>query len=164
MPRTARTKRSKRNLEAASIALAAASSISTVTALPSTTTSMGNSLAKMTAAASAARGGVPVIQPLSIHSALVSSNRSQVGPFPTVVTSRFFATSSQKEEETPKEVNEAKVKTQDVNVVERTQSFGPLWHGLYETKDPVKIHTLMLGTHPSIASLGKSQYFGHNMK
>jgi hypothetical protein len=48
--------------------------------------------------------------------------------------------------------------------VERTQSFGPLWHGLYETKDPVKIHTLMLGTHPSIASLGKSQYFGHNMK
>ena len=96
-------------------------------------------------------------------------------PYPDRVTSRFFASSSssssKNEEEKELQVRVPIVKEEDESqmvipkeTVERTQSFGPLWHGLYEENDPVKIHTLFLGTHPSIASLGKRQYFGHNMK
>lgn len=47
----------------------------------------------------------------------------------------------------------------------RTESFGAM---CYETLHPnatqqVKVHTLILGTHPSIKSLEKSQFYGHSM-
>jgi len=45
----------------------------------------------------------------------------------------------------------------------RTSSFEPLWAGTHEPTTNVKVHTLILGTHPSITSLSKSQYFGHTM-
>ena len=55
----------------------------------------------------------------------------------------------------------------------RTESFEPLWAGSLshlseeraaETEERIEVHTLVLGTHPSITSLGKGQYFGHNQK
>jgi len=46
---------------------------------------------------------------------------------------------------------------------ERTQSFDPQWHGVFDSDTDVKVHTIMLGTHPSITSLAKVQYFGHPM-
>eukprot|EP00751_Fragilariopsis_kerguelensis_P030810 CAMPEP_0170915004 /NCGR_PEP_ID=MMETSP0735-20130129/5938_1 /TAXON_ID=186038 /ORGANISM="Fragilariopsis kerguelensis, Strain L26-C5" /LENGTH=376 /DNA_ID=CAMNT_0011312827 /DNA_START=56 /DNA_END=1186 /DNA_ORIENTATION=- len=48
-------------------------------------------------------------------------------------------------------------------VIRRTQSFDVLWHGALHPKTAIKIHTLILGTHPSIKSLEKLQYFGHTM-
>lgn len=48
-------------------------------------------------------------------------------------------------------------------VTQRTQSFDVLWHGTLHPQTSIKIHTLILGTHPSIKSLEKLQYFGHTM-
>lgn len=50
-------------------------------------------------------------------------------------------------------------------VVEETTSFGALTAANFTSlKDnDIKIHTLILGTHPSVTSLEKSQYYGHNM-
>ena len=39
----------------------------------------------------------------------------------------------------------------------RTNSFQPLFH------EEIPVHTLILGTHPSIKSLSENQYFGHPM-
>ena len=51
--------------------------------------------------------------------------------------------------------------------LKRTESFQPVSHFTFhpdvDAKD-FKIHTLLLGTHPSIKSLEESQYFGHPMK
>lgn len=51
----------------------------------------------------------------------------------------------------------------------RTKSFEPLWYGsgtlMSKCTDGDQcppIHTLILGTHPSITSLSKTQYFGHD--
>ncbi|MGK3742509.1 MAG: hypoxanthine-DNA glycosylase [Bacillariaceae sp.] len=44
--------------------------------------------------------------------------------------------------------------------IQRTQSFEPMWHGTFHPESNIKIHTLFLGTHPSIVSLEKVQYFG----
>jgi len=45
----------------------------------------------------------------------------------------------------------------------RTNSFDPIWAGCFHANTTIKIHTLILGTHPSITSLKESQYFGHTM-
>jgi len=44
-----------------------------------------------------------------------------------------------------------------------TTSFGPLCHARFveDGIEPVKVHTLILGTHPSIKSFEEEQYFGH---
>ena len=55
----------------------------------------------------------------------------------------------------------------DVNVkssVQRTSSFQPVWAGTFDPNTSIKVHTLVLGTHPSITSLKESEYFGHVMK
>ncbi|KAL3915730.1 MAG: hypothetical protein SGILL_005507 [Bacillariaceae sp.] len=44
-----------------------------------------------------------------------------------------------------------------------TTSFEPIWSGRFEDMKPVPVHTLILGTHPSIKSLEEQQYFGHPM-
>ena len=48
-----------------------------------------------------------------------------------------------------------------VPLLPRTQSFAPQWHGTFHPNTSTKIHTLILGTHPSITSLAKVQYFAH---
>ena len=48
-------------------------------------------------------------------------------------------------------------------IIPRTESFEPMWHGTLHPRTNIKIHTLLLGTHPSIQSLEKSQYYGHPM-
>lgn len=71
----------------------------------------------------------------------------------TNVVCRVFATSNAREVEN--------VSTKED--VPRTQSFDVLWHGALHPTTSIKIHTLILGTHPSITSLEKSQYYGHAM-
>lgn len=55
---------------------------------------------------------------------------------------------------------DAKIET----VVERTVSFQPISDRTFNPDSKVKIHTLLLGTHPSVKSLAKSQYYAHPMK
>mmetsp|Transcript_10333 Transcript_10333/g.15188 ORF Transcript_10333/g.15188 Transcript_10333/m.15188 type:complete len:378 (+) Transcript_10333:778-1911(+) len=45
-----------------------------------------------------------------------------------------------------------------------TESFDPIWFKHYTPtgQNPVPVHTLLLGTHPSITSLDRQQYFGHD--
>jgi hypoxanthine-DNA glycosylase len=44
-----------------------------------------------------------------------------------------------------------------------TTSFEPIWSGRFDDVETVLVHTLILGTHPSIKSLEEQQYFGHPM-
>ena len=67
------------------------------------------------------------------------------------------------------QTNEKKTYTNKTNL--RSQSFGACWSGNFIQRGPeIKnddgskaspIHTLILGTHPSIQSLAKHEYFGH---
>jgi hypothetical protein len=52
----------------------------------------------------------------------------------------------------------------DVVVVERTKSFQPVSDYTFHPDSNMKIHTLLLGTHPSVQSLAQSRYYGHPMK
>jgi hypothetical protein len=62
--------------------------------------------------------------------------------------------------------------TASIDTSSITQSFGAVTattyksHGKYVDPEatPVDIHTLILGTHPSIQSLEKTQYYGHPVK
>lgn len=58
--------------------------------------------------------------------------------------------------------SKAKKKKKTSKEVGLTNSFEPLWSNRF-TDDPVPVHTLILGTHPSIASLSQYQYYGHTM-
>jgi double-stranded uracil-DNA glycosylase len=42
-----------------------------------------------------------------------------------------------------------------------TTSFQPVWSGRWDDVQTIPVHTLILGTHPSIKSLQEQQYFGH---
>jgi hypothetical protein len=48
----------------------------------------------------------------------------------------------------------------------RTCSFEAVWAGTFPSlaEENIKVHTLILGTHPSITSLKENQYFAHPMK
>jgi len=70
-----------------------------------------------------------------------------------------------KEKSVPTQANEkAKIQAKE-NV---TRSFEAVtaatWPHLSEEHRSTPIHTLIVGTHPSITSLGKSQYYGHPLK
>ncbi|GKZ01028.1 hypothetical protein MPSEU_001054200 [Mayamaea pseudoterrestris] len=58
-----------------------------------------------------------------------------------------------------------KLKKQAIARTRRTESFGVLLHStlLPDCLRPTEPHTLILGTHPSIASLERHEYFGHDM-
>ena len=53
---------------------------------------------------------------------------------------------------------------EEVEIIERTESFQPVSHLTFNPQSDRKIHTLILGTHPSIKSLAQSQYYGHPLK
>jgi len=55
--------------------------------------------------------------------------------------------------------DDASSKQKQKQALSRTQSFSAL---VYD-KEYVPVHTLILGTHPSIQSLSKKQYYGHPM-
>jgi TDG/mug DNA glycosylase family protein len=61
-----------------------------------------------------------------------------------------------KTEEIKKRVESSNVKT------ERTNSFGAALHTDFDPESCVKPHTLILGTHPSITSLKRNEYFAHS--
>ena len=82
-----------------------------------------------------------------------------------------------------KSPSKSPARTKGSSTVPRTNSFEPLWHGsefvssllerewsqqqpsvppLSAKNDRPPIHTLILGTHPSITSLSRTQYFGHD--
>eukprot|EP00984_Skeletonema_dohrnii_P028378 scaffold18358_cov94-Skeletonema_dohrnii-CCMP3373.AAC.2 len=63
----------------------------------------------------------------------------------------------QKPSASTKKNKQAKVK------VERTKSFEPKWWGnvINDGSEYPPVHTLILGTHPSIASLSKNEMYGH---
>lgn len=63
----------------------------------------------------------------------------------------------------PKKVKKKEVEEESI-AVERTQSFQPLSHLSLNPESDMKIHTLILGTHPSITSLAENKYFGHPLK
>jgi|MDSW01.2.fsa_nt_gb hypoxanthine-DNA glycosylase len=74
-------------------------------------------------------------------------------------SSMFFA----KKVDLKEEIEAEKGDTPQKDAITRTQSFKPLWHGTLHSRTNVKVHTLILGTHPSVTSLGKGQYYAHPM-
>jgi G:T/U-mismatch repair DNA glycosylase len=114
--------------------------------------------------------------------AIVTPEQS-VGFAPAPVTSRYFAKQHdhsvlvrEKSSRLFSESTTASAASAPANdpakkpKIERTQSFEPVWHGsmLHAVEnsggsmaDVSDVHTIVLGTHPSIASLTESQYFGH---
>ena len=63
-----------------------------------------------------------------------------------------------------KEANIENRDDKEEDVIERTESFQPVSYQTFHPNSKLKIHTLLLGTHPSIKSLARSQYYGHPMK
>ena len=105
--------------------------------------------------------------------AAIMTPQQSAGFVPSPVTSRYFSKEAKKSSsssssssssrlfsETDKAVATSSAKKPKV---ERTQSFQPVWHGSMVEKsgDSEVVHTLVLGTHPSIASLSKCEMFGH---
>jgi len=96
------------------------------------------------------------------NSEFINSNKPKV--------SKYFArknasTDSDLKSDKIKSEKEVKSELYDENdeSVQRTQSFAPLSHLTFNPNSSLEIHTLILGTHPSITSLAESQYFGHPM-
>ena len=48
--------------------------------------------------------------------------------------------------------------------IRRTHSFDAVWAGTLDPHTRIRPHTLLLGTHPSITSLERGQYYGHPLK
>ena len=81
----------------------------------------------------------------------------------TETTSRYFSKKRSADGDWEElDRRELKKKPAQSGAVERTESFGPQWHGAFCPETSVKVHTLIMGTHPSITSLAKVQYFGHH--
>ena len=82
---------------------------------------------------------------------------------PKPKTSKYFSTTASKTRNEVLSSSSKRFVTQNITV-ERTESFQPVTHRSFHPDSKVQIHTLLLGTHPSIKSLEESQYFGHPMK
>jgi G:T/U-mismatch repair DNA glycosylase len=68
-----------------------------------------------------------------------------------------------KKEPKKKQTNQSpapKTTKKAVKKADVTSSFEPLWSNRF-TEDLVPVHTLILGTHPSVASLSQEQYYGY---
>jgi len=107
--------------------------------------------------------------------AAIVTPQQSVGFVPSPITSRYFGAKKSPSSSSSRLFSETAAKA-DVTPakkpkIERTHSFQPVWHGSLaessggsaEDMTPVTpVHTLVLGTHPSIASLSYSEYFGHS--
>lgn len=102
--------------------------------------------------------------------AAIVTPQQSAGFVPSPVTSRYFSREASKSSSSRlfSETEDKAVTTSSAKKpkVERTHSFQPVWHGSMVKKsgddsEVADVHTLVLGTHPSIASLSKSEMFGH---
>jgi hypothetical protein len=76
---------------------------------------------------------------------------------------KFIA--KKKEQNKQKEEEQQRLQLQQQKEgVKATESFQPISALTFDPKSKIQIHTLLLGTHPSIESLAQSQYYGHPMK
>jgi hypoxanthine-DNA glycosylase len=68
---------------------------------------------------------------------------------------------------TPSPISSKRLKRTQLTSNRPTQSFEPIWSNRFlsskDNDNPVPVHTLILGTHPSIKSLEQEQYYGHPM-
>ena len=113
--------------------------------------------------------GIAAASALTLNSSIISASAF----VPTCITStsavssltvgktysKYFARKKSTLKEEPDAASESTathIKTEKVEV-ERTQSFAPQTNA----DKSISVHTLVLGTHPSIASLAKERYFGH---
>ena len=95
------------------------------------------------------------------------ANKKAIAPVPFPPIEGVKSETSQASLKDKKEASTAVAVAVAVADLKRTESFQPVSHFTFhpdvDAKD-FKIHTLLLGTHPSIKSLEESQYFGHPMK
>jgi len=82
-----------------------------------------------------------------------SSSTPASSSIKAISTSSITLSSSSSSDNSQPDISDATTKTK------RTKSFNPKW----SNDITIPIHTLVLGTHPSIESLSKQQYFGHPM-
>ena len=80
--------------------------------------------------------------------------------------------STKENKQSTKRNRKSLMEKQEPITTKRTESFGAVWSGSSLFQDGqnkpfvpvIPPHTLILGTHPSIASLTKGEYYGHTMK
>eukprot|EP00978_Attheya_sp_CCMP212_P027544 scaffold92310_cov59-Attheya_sp.AAC.1 len=107
---------------------------------------------------------------MTVTSMAITSTGSSTAVVAGLTVSPYFANKSQTRHVVSSSSRMAASKdTNDMthaSSVSRTSSFEPLWTGsLFPDSDKTpRVHTLIVGTHPSIASLAQEQYFGHPMK
>ena len=109
------------------------------------------------------------VLPPSTYNKLIMSRRRTSPYFSSPVASSSSSSISdgnnKRKLKEKKPSNSVKKKRKTKVKVERTHSFEPAWWGniLKDKNDDEypPVHTLILGTHPSIASLSKSEMFGH---
>ena len=109
-----------------------------------------------TAAATAAAAAIVTPQSVGFAPSPVTSRYFGAKKSPSSSSSRLFSETAAKADDTPAKKSK----------IERTHSFQPVWHGSLvespggsaeDTAPVTPVHTLVLGTHPSIASLSESQ-------
>jgi len=106
---------------------------------------------------------------MTVTSMAITSTGSSTAMVAGLTVSPYFANKSQTRHVVSSSsfmaASKDKNDTTNASSVSRTSSFEPLWTGsLFPDSDtPPRVHTLIVGTHPSIASLAQEQYFGHTM-
>ncbi len=98
-------------------------------------------------------------------SPVTSSSSTVISAAADAVETETIPTVNGKRKLKGKKASATSKKTKNASIkVERTFSFEPKWWGNVindDSSDYPPVHTLILGTHPSIASLSKNEMYGH---